>query len=249
MNWRQNVSNWLSQGSLEQSQKQAKTTEAKFQQQQSVLEELQTRLQQSQTEIQRLQAQLQISKGFQIELGQTQIELKATKSQLQSLQQDVRDRQKKSEDLTARYEQAQAKLSESQDWLSQVQAPFKVVAVTKLLPKQEFDALWGFGLGSPQADTQIVGGAVAIKGWVLGRKAPISKVQVAVGETVAIESPIGQARPKITQQYPDIPGAGNCGFECCLSLIGMPKKVDLVVRAVAESGKTIALCSISVERE
>ena len=250
MNWQRKVSNWLSAGNLDQSQKLAEVAEAKLKQQSSLLERLSRDLEQSQIEIERLKAQLQISQGFQIELGETKVELKTATAEIERLQQQYVAKQQELETIALKQVKTETQLSESQDWLKQIKTPIKISAINKLLSKQEFDALWGFGLSTPQVNTEIKGGAISIKGWILGRKSPIEKVQITVNEKVAIEALIGQSSPTIINRYPDIPGAGKSGFECSLSLVAIPPKVDLVLQAVLqESGKIISLCSISVVRD
>ena len=247
MNWQRKVSNWLSAGSLDQSQKLAEVAEAKLKQQSNLLESLTKELEQSQLEIERLQAQLQISKGFQIELGETKVELQSAVSEIEDLRQKCTAKQQELEAIVSRQVQAETQLSESQDWFKQVTTPIEIAKISKLLSKQEFDALWGFGLSSPQANTKVTGGAVSLKGWILGRKSPIAKVQVTVNNKIAIEASTGQPSPTIINRYPDIPGAGKSGFECSLSLVTMPQTIDLVLQAVLEdSQKAIPLCAISV---
>lgn len=248
MNWRLKLSNWLSNGALEKYQRQAETAQGKLKQQEIKIDSLSAQLKQSQTDIERFQAQLKISEGFQLELGEAQIELHSAKTQAQSCQQELEMARERLEVIEAQHRQVTAELSESKNWLKQVQQSIEVVAIKKLLPKQEFDTLWGFGLGSPRADTIVDGGSVAIKGWVLGRKSAVSRVQITFQQQPILNAQIGQSRPTVTQQYPDIPGAGNSGFEANLAVIGIPSEVELAVEAVLENEKVIPLCAICLQK-
>jgi multidrug efflux pump subunit AcrA (membrane-fusion protein) len=247
LNWRLKLSNWLSGGALERYQRQEEMAQAKLKQNEIILNNLRSQLQQSQTDIERFQAQLKIYKGFQVELGETQIKLQSAKTQVESYQQELIFAQERLTLLESKYQQAEAELSNSKNWLKQVQKPIEVVAITKLLPKEEFDALWGFGLGSPKANSTLIGGSITIKGWVLGRRANVSKVQVTCQKQVLVEAEIGLARPAITQQYPDISGAGNSGFECSLAVIGIPSETELAISATLEDKSLIPLCAITLK--
>ena len=248
MNWRLKLSNWLSNGALEKYQRQAEIAQGKLKQHELRLDSLSAQLEQSQTDIERLQAQLKISEGFQAELGEAQIELHSVKTQAQRYQQELKITKERLEVIEAQYRQAETKLSESTNWLKQIQQSIEVVEIKKLLPKHEFDTLWGFGLGSPRANTTIDGGSVAIKGWVLGRKTAVSKVQITFQQQPILDADIGQVRPTVTQQYPDIPGASNSGFEAFLAVTGMPSEVELAIEAVLENDKVIPLCAICLKK-
>lgn len=248
MNWRLKLSNWLSNGALEKYQRQAEIAQGKLKQHEVKIDSLSAQLAQSQTDIERLQAQLKISEGFQVELGEAQINLHSAKTQTQRCQQELKIAKERLEVIETQYRQAATKLSESTNWLKQIQQSIEVVEIKKLLPKHEFDTLWGFGLGSPRANTTITGGSVAIKGWVLGRKSAVRKVQVTFQQQTILSADIGQARPTVTQQYPDIPGAGNSGFEGYLAVTGMPSEVELAVEAVLENEKVIPLCAICLRK-
>jgi hypothetical protein len=248
LNWRLKLSNWLSGGALERYQRQEEIAQAKLKQNEIIIDSLRAELQQSQTDIERLQAQLQINQGFQIELGETQIKLQSAKAQAERYQQELKITTDKLAILESQHQEATTELSNSKNWLKQVRQPVQVVAITKLLPKEEFDALWGFGLGSPKVNTILVGGSLTIKGWVLGRRSSVSKVQVTFQQEVLIEAEIGLARPAITQQYPDIPGAGNSGFECSVAVLGIPSETELAIETVLEDKSIIPLCAITLKQ-
>lgn len=248
MNWRLKLSNWLSDGALDKYQRQAEIAQGKLKQHEVKIDSLSAQLTQSQTDIERLHAQLKIGEGFQAELGEAQIKLHSAKTQAQRCQQELKFAKERLEEIETRYRQVATKLSESTNWLKQIQQSIEVVEIKKLLPKHEFDTLWGFGLGSPRANTTIDGGSVAIKGWVLGRKSAVSRVQITFQQQPILNADIGQARPTVTQQYPDIPGASNSGFEGYLAVTGMPSEVELAIEAVLENEKVIPLCAICLRK-
>ena len=126
--------------------------------------------------------------------------------------------------------------------------PVEVVEIKKLIPKEEFETLWGFGLGTPKSGATLSGGSIIIKGWVLGRKSPVNKVQITYeGKTVS-EFKTGLARPAIMQQYPDIPTAGISGFESIFSIVGMEPETELTLNVILEDESVISLCAISLKK-
>ena len=248
MNWRLKLSNWLSGGALDKYQRQAEIAQAKLKQHEIRIDSLSAQLQQSQTDIERFQAQLQIKEGFQIELGETQIKLQSAIAKAERCQQELRIAKEKLNTVETKHQQTETELSESKNWLKQIQLPIEVAAIKKLLPKQEFDTLWGFGIGSPKVNSIVSGGSIAIKGWVLGRKSPVSKIQITFQQQTILDVSIDQTRPAITQQYPDIPGAGNSGFECSVAVAGMPLEAELAIEAVLENQTVIPLCAICLKQ-
>jgi hypothetical protein len=248
LNWRLKLANWLSSGAVERYQRQEEIAQAKLKQNEIIMDSLRAELQQSQTDIERLQAQLQINQGFQIELGESQIKLQSAKSQAERYLQELKIAKDKLAVLESQHQQATTELSNSKNWLKQVHQPVRVVAITKLLPKEEFDALWGFGLGSPKVNTILVGGSLTIKGWVLGRRSNVSKVLLTFQQEVLVEAETGLARPAITQQYPDISGAGNSGFECSVAVLGIPLETELAIVTVLEDKSIIPLCAIALKQ-
>jgi hypothetical protein len=248
LNWRLKLSNWLSGGALERCQRQEEMTQAKLKQNEIIIDSLRAELKQSQTDVERFQAQLQINQGFQVELGETQIKLQSLKAQAERCQQELKITKDQLTVLEAKHQETSSELSDSKNWLKQVRHPVEVTAVTKLLPKEEFDALWGFGLGSPRLNFVLIGGSITIKGWVLGRRSPVKKVNITFEQELLIEAETGLARPAITQQYPDISGAGNSGFECSVAVVGIPSAAQLAIEAVLEDQSVIPLCAITLKQ-
>lgn len=247
MSWRLKLSNWLSDGILDKYQRQIESTKIKFNQTESELNSLKLQLQQSQLELKRALAQLQINQGFQIELGEKQIQLQQTKAQLQQCQTQLQQKQQQLENYQTKLQQTQSKLINSQDWLQQIQTPIQVVEV-KRLPQKDFEALWGFGVGSPLSESKAIAGSILFKGWVLGKKSLAKKVRIIYQGQILIETPVEQPRPAITQYYPDIPAAANSGFEAPFSVTAMGSEAELELQAVLEDESIIPLSLIYLKR-
>ena len=51
------------------------------------------------------------------------------------------------------------------------------------------------------------------------------------------------------QRYPDIPTAGNCGFEFALSISSLAKVTKLSLEAILEDETIVPLCEITLDPE
>jgi multidrug efflux pump subunit AcrA (membrane-fusion protein) len=249
LSWRLKLSNWLSGGILDKYEQQAKIAQSKLQQTELEIDRYQSQLQQSQKELQQTNAQLKIYRGLQDELGTNQIKLQKATTEFKSCQEKLTATQNELTELQTKLQTTSQQLAVSQNWLEQLKAPVKVTAINKILPKHEFDTLWGFGLGNPRVDSISSGGSLMFMGWVLGKKAVAKSVTITYNNEILVETPIDRPRPTVTQQYPDIPKAGTCGFECSLMVAGVPNEAELYLSVVLEDGSIIPLCGIVLQND
>ncbi|MBE9166446.1 hypothetical protein IQ238_02480 [Pleurocapsales cyanobacterium LEGE 06147] len=247
MNWRLKLSNWLSGGAIEKYRRQAETAKAQWQQLELDLENIKAQLKQCQIELEQTKAQLQIGKGFQIELGQTQLKLQQTEAELKQCQEKRQQQQQELERSQTQLEQAQQELAGSQDWLQQLQTKIEVVKVERL-PIKDFEALWGFDIGTPSPQTEVTAGLLAIKGWVLGKRAEAKLIKIIWQQHPLIETTVDRPRKFVKQQYPEIAAADSCGFETAFSVAGMPATTELEVQAVLADESSIPLSTIRLKR-
>ena len=244
---RQNkLANWLSEGDLEKYQQQAQlasTAQAELKKTEFELSQLQSKLQQVQKELAQTKAQLQINQGFQQELGETQLKLQKTDSENLRYKKELFEQTKRLNLLQTQLAQAKKVAARSQNWLEQIVTPVRVENIEKTLPKHNFDTLWGFGILSPRINSTSTAGAMIIKGWAIGKQAKAVSLRVVYETETILEVPIELRRPKIAEQYPDIPSANNSGFEfpLCVAGISNPTKFDLEV--VLEDKTIIPLCA------
>jgi hypothetical protein len=247
LSWRLKLSNWLSGGILDKYEQQAKIAQSKLQQTELEIDRCQSQLQQAQKEFQQTNAQLKIYRGLQDELGTNQIKLQKTTAEFKSCQEKLTATQNELEQLQTKLQATSQELATSQDWIEQLKIPIKVTAINKILPKHEFDTLWGFGLGNPKVDLVSSGGSLMFMGWVLGKKAVAQSVTITYNNEILVETPVDRPRPAITHQYPDIPKAGICGFECSLMVAGVPDEAELHLSVVLEDGSIIPFCGIVLQ--
>ncbi|MGF1540930.1 MAG: hypothetical protein ACFCU5_10845 [Pleurocapsa sp.] len=244
MSWLLKLSNWLSGGALDRYREQTELAKAKLKQAESTIEELKTNNKQIQRELAQTQAQLQINRGFQLELGDAQIRLRQLETELEVCQQQLLSSEQQLQQSNNQLQTQTVQLNQSQNWLEKLKDPIEIVKIAKILPKGDFDSLWGFGLNYPQAQTAINTGAIIIRGWVLGKKATATKIRVIYQEHLLSEIPVNLPSPMITQQYPDIPNAGNSGFESCLAVTGIPLEHELKLQVLLDDESVIPLCAI-----
>ncbi|MGK7936896.1 MAG: hypothetical protein AB4206_14035 [Xenococcaceae cyanobacterium] len=240
LSWRLRLSNWLSGGLLKKYQTEAELSKAKIKQTQINVDNLKQQLQHSKRETERVKAQLMMSKGFQLELGETQLKLKRTSNELLKCQKQLEQQQQK-------IEQIGTKTVSYEDWYQQLQTKVEVLEV-KRLPQEDFDSLWGFSIASPKAETKLQGGSMIVKGWVLGKKALATAIRINHQDKILLETPIDLPSPGVTQYYPDIAAAGKSGFETSLSLVGIPTDSELEIQALLENQDIINLSIISLRR-
>ena len=246
------LANWLSEGDLEkyrQKAQQASATIAQMQKMESELTKCQNALKQAEKELAQAKAQLQINQGFQIELGETQLKLRKSNNEAQGFKKELFERQKQFNVLQSQLSQAKQLLSRSQDWKQYLKTPIKIKKIEKILPKENFDTLWGFGIISPKVDFVTNTGAIVVKGWVLGKKSQVKALKVVHQAEQILETSVTLRRPTIAEQYPDISTANKCGFEFCLSVVGISEATELKLNAVLQDLSIVPLCAIILQPE
>ena len=249
LSWQFKLSNWLSNGALEAYKRQAKSARAQLQQNELETENLRSKTEELQRELTQSKAQLQITQGLQMELGEVQLELQQTKALVDKYKLQLIATRKGLSESQARLLRANKNLAQSQDWLQQVQTPIKVIDIKKTLSKKDFGTFWGFGLTFPQANIEIMGGAVNIKGWVLGKKTKVKTLKIIHQGITLLETSVNLPNPIAMQRYPDISTANSSGFEASLTVAGISSETELVLDAVLEDERTVSLCEIVLDAE
>lgn len=185
--------------------------------------------------------------NLRIALQQTEAELERTRTHLQQTQNEVSHYREQYQRVQAKWEESQIELQqvrentpESENWLDRIQETINVLDVVRL-PKEDNDSLWGFNIALPQPEMEMRGGAILIKGWVLGKKAPVSHVVVTYNDRTLLEIPVNQPRPPIAKKYPEVPEAENSGFESAISIIDLPSEAELTIQAVLQENSFIPI--------
>lgn len=239
------LANWLSEGDLDkykQQAQQAQQNQAQFANLESELEKLKNAYQATQKELAQAKAQLQINQGFQIELGETQLRLKKIETEATGYKRELFEQTKELNLTRSQLQQAQQSLARLQNWTQQVKTPIQIKDISKTLPKQSFDTLWGFGIITPKVGSTTIGGAILVKGWVLGKKAQAQILRVISQTELLLETSVKDPRPMVMEQYPDIPTAKNSGFEFSLAVAGILSETQLNLEVVLADQTVLPLC-------
>ena len=229
---------------LEEPQSQSQPQEQILQKLKTENQKLSDRLKSAQKRVAQLEAQLQIAQGFRIELGETHAKLQNAEAEIQGYKKELFEGQKQLNSIQSQLTSAQQTLANFQNWEQQLKTPIQITDISKTLSKENFNTLWGFGIMSPEVNFTTTTGAILVKGWVLGKQAQTQTLKVDYKDTTIVETPVKLRRPAVAQRYPDIPQAGESGFEFSLSVVGITSKTKLSLSTVLSDETAIALCDI-----
>ena len=122
----------------------------------------------------------------------------------------------------------------------------------------DHDQLLDGHLEAPQAGAQTDVYAVDVCGWVLGRTAPVTHIEVWPSETAPYWSmldvsgaqgiPVTIERPDVAARHPSAAGT-PCGFLSSLGLVGHALDFEWVLQAVLADGHRVPLATIRGRRE
>src|SRR5688500_2303865 len=96
--------------------------------------------------------------------------------------------------------------------------------------------LLGLDLEVPKAGSRSELYAVSVIGWVLGRSAPVSEVEVMLQDTVLRKVTRFSARPDVARAFPGAPGSDACQFAVAVGVLGLPPEFVLGFRAMLRDG-------------
>lgn len=104
--------------------------------------------------------------------------------------------------------------------------------------------LLGFWLDKPTPGTESGVYSIPLQGWVVTRGSPAQMLEITRENVCVDQLPIGTARPDIAEIYPDIPWAGESGFDFELGALTLPPEFTLHVAAVLEDGTRVSLATL-----
>jgi hypothetical protein len=118
------------------------------------------------------------------------------------------------------------------------------------------DELWGMSLDAPREGAEDDVFALALSGWVLGRRSQVSRVEVLYEDRVVQTTEVNEQLQKVTRSHPDlassfpqVPADTPCGFDTLVGVIGFTPEFELHVVAVLEGESRVHLGSIKVRHE
>jgi Glycosyl transferase family 2 len=95
--------------------------------------------------------------------------------------------------------------------------------------------LCGANFEAPVAGVSLPAHAIFLAGWILGREAAVSAVELLDGEELLLRVPLSQRRPDIESAFPDAK-VGLAGFRTTLNALELPEHAELTAVAAFEHG-------------
>lgn len=88
-----------------------------------------------------------------------------------------------------------------------------------------------------------------IKGWVIGRHARATAVEIVYHDHVIRTDPVRGERPDILPALPDLPADLDSHFHSLLGVVGLRPEFELEVRAVLEDGHRVPMASMRISHQ
>jgi Sulfotransferase family len=111
------------------------------------------------------------------------------------------------------------------------------------------EELWGFHLAAPEPGQEAEAYAFDVRGWVLGRRVPVTSVELKAGERLLWRIPTTIPRPELQQTYPQSAGADSAGFFSVVNSLNLNPEFEILVRARLEDKSRVPLATIGGRRE
>jgi sulfotransferase family protein len=111
------------------------------------------------------------------------------------------------------------------------------------------DQLAGFAIDRPSPGARDDVYLLEVAGWVVGRVSPAIAVEFRLGRRLLRTEYLSHRRPDVASQFPAAPAAATAGFRTGLSVLGLPRELELELRAVLEDGSRVRLGLIRARHE
>jgi hypothetical protein len=218
-----NISNWLSGGALYRYQRQVNSIQIELRSALTELKGQNEQLQQTQLQLEKTKTQLQMS---QLELEQAQIQFQQTQRELLNYKQQIQLKQ--------------SELEPRNNWETTINQKTEIVEL-KRLPLEDPEALWGYNFAAPKSQTKVSGGAIIIRGWVLGKRAKAKTLEISCNGQILEKIPINQPSKWLTKKYPNVSEAENSYFETAIAVNSAPAVAELLFQVVLADKTAIPL--------
>lgn len=91
--------------------------------------------------------------------------------------------------------------------------------------------------------------AYKLVGWVVGRRAPVDRVELVQGGEVVQAAAVGAARRNAANRFPETPWAATSGFRLHVDALTFPATIDCELRAVFADGVAVPIAAIQGRRD
>jgi hypothetical protein len=110
------------------------------------------------------------------------------------------------------------------------------------------DLLAGGEINRPAAGDERPDWTLDVRGWAVGQDEPVTAVEGLHEGSVLWHVPLLLDRPRVAAQFPSQAGGDTVGFLALQSVLGLPLRHEIEVRAVMEGGSRASIGSIVAER-
>lgn len=111
------------------------------------------------------------------------------------------------------------------------------------------EELWGFHLEAPEPGHEAETYAFDVRGWVLGRRLPVTSVELMAGDRLLWRIPTTLPRPELAESYPQSVGADSAGFFGVINSLNLTPEFEILVRARLQDKSRLPLATIHGQRE
>lgn len=110
-------------------------------------------------------------------------------------------------------------------------------------------ALAGFDLEHPAAGSSSDVYSLMLKGWVVGTRSPVVRLDRIVPSYRCPSAPINVSRPDVASRFSDLSWAASSGFNTSMSTVVLPPQFELELRAVLDDGTSVFLATVRGHRQ
>ena len=147
------------------------------------------------------------------------------------------------QEMQVELEQVRSEIKQHYYWLNRQSLPTHSLKLTNIPKNQITDSLVGFHFDSPQFHTPITEKSITLRGWVIGKHSPASKIVIRCGTDTITETSVNLSRPDVAQVY-QVPQADNSGFATTVVTSAIPPQTVLTIEVVLSNGQAITIGEI-----
>ncbi len=142
-------------------------------------------------------------------------------------------------------EQKTQELQQANYWLNKNSFPSRAIELTTINKPQLTEKLIGFYFDSPKFPLVINSSILSLKGWVIGKKSPATKVRIKCDDFLLSETPVNLSRPDVAKAY-HLPDGENKGFQLNLNVMGIPPQTILTLEVSLRDRTSVTIATLKV---
>jgi hypothetical protein len=111
------------------------------------------------------------------------------------------------------------------------------------------DQLLGAHIDLPQAEASSDVYSFDVGGWVLGKTAPVARIEALLEGRPIFEIPCRFERRDVASAFPGVTGAESTGFRASIGALSLPSHFEVLIRATLENDVRVPLARIEGTRK